>query len=141
MKAYHNIILALLLSASCAEQSKHTFSKIDALMKQQQAAWNSGDIEAFMQPYWKNDSLMFIGKRGTTYGWSKTLENYRKSYPNKEAMGILKFTNFDHQMENDICFVVGKWELFRQKDTLSGHYTLLWRIIDGQWVIIRDHSS
>lgn len=141
MKVYLSLFIILLLNATCNEKTPHSFSEIDALMQQQQASWNRGDIEAFMQPYWKNDSLMFIGKSGPNYGWNKTLENYRKSYPSKEAMGQLQFTNLDFQMQNDFCFVVGKWELFRQTDTLSGHYTLLWRIIDGHWVIIRDHSS
>lgn len=141
MKVYRLVIMVLAASIGCSEITTHSFNEINVLMQQQQEAWNRGDLEAFMQPYWKNDSLMFIGKRGATYGWNKTLENYQKSYPSKEAMGILKFTNIDHQMQKDFCFVVGKWELFRQTDTLSGHYTLLWRFIDKQWVIVRDHSS
>lgn len=141
MNTYYPLVLILCFGIGCSENKPHTISEIHALMHQQQEAWNRGDLEGFMQPYWKSDSLMFIGKRGPTYGWNNTLQNYQKSYPNKEAMGILKFTNLDHQMQSDFCFVIGKWELFRTNDTLSGHYTLLWRFIDNQWVIIRDHSS
>ena len=31
--------------------------------------------------------------------------------------------------------------LYRDRDTIGGHYTLVWQKIDGQWVIISDHSS
>ena len=141
MKLFRLQLILLLAALGCSDSHQHSFLEIDKLMREQQESWNRGDIEAFMGPYWKSDSLMFIGKRGTTYGWKQTLENYQKSYPNKEAMGLLHFTNLDHQIENDFCFVVGKWELFRTSDTLSGHYTLLWKFMNGKWFIIRDHSS
>ena len=61
-------------------------------MKEQELAWNNGDLNGFMNYYWNNDSLKFIGSRGITCGWQKTLNNYLTSYPNKEAMGVLTFT-------------------------------------------------
>ena len=51
---------------------------IRKVLDNQIKAWNKGDIEDFMQGYWKNDSLMFIGKNGINWGWQKTLENYKK---------------------------------------------------------------
>jgi len=35
----------------------------------QTECWNHGNIEGFMQTYWKSDSLMFIGKTGVHVGW------------------------------------------------------------------------
>ena len=37
-------------------------------LKNQANCWNSGDIECFMEDYWHHDSLMYIGKKGVTYG-------------------------------------------------------------------------
>jgi hypothetical protein len=54
-------------------------------------AWNNGDIDSFMQGYWQNDSLMFIGKSGTTYGWKHTHDNYKIRYPDTASMGKLNF--------------------------------------------------
>jgi hypothetical protein len=142
----HALFILILLICSCSQIAKPKesvdFGKIDALMKSQESAWNSGDLEGFMEPYWNSDSLIFIGKRGPTYGWKETLENYKKSYPNKEAMGILRFTNIESKsigVEN--ALVIGKWELFRIEDTLSGHYSLIWAKKNGSWKIIADHSS
>jgi ketosteroid isomerase-like protein len=117
-------------------------SVIDSTMEAQQMAWNRGDLTGFMDGYRDDDSLCFIGKRGLTYGWKATLDNYLKGYPDAKAMGTLKFTplRFD-SLAGDAAFVVGKWQLFREKDTLSGHYSLLWRQISGKWVIVADHSS
>lgn len=117
-------------------------SAIDSIMLVQQDAWNKADIEGFMQPYWKSDSLCFVGKRGLTFGWQNTLDNYKKGYPDAAAMGRLRFTNLSLDVLSDIqAYVIGKWELFRSADTLSGHYSLLWKKISGKWVIVADHSS
>ena len=48
------------------------------VLHEQQTAWNNGEIENFMKGYWKDDSLLFIGSKGPTYGWQKTLDNYKK---------------------------------------------------------------
>lgn len=111
-------------------------------MEDQETAWNRGDLEGFMQGYWKSDSLRFIGKRGITYGWQSTLDNYKKGYPDTEAMGKLVFTNLSMEMTGDsTAYVIGKWELYRSADTLTGHYSLLWKCMSGRWLIIADHSS
>jgi len=115
---------------------------IQQVMDEQEAAWNRGDLEGFMQGYWKSDSLRFIGKRGITYGWQSTLDNYKKSYPDSDAMGKLQFTNLSMEITGDSStYVIGKWELFRTTDTLAGHYSLLWKNLNGRWLIIADHSS
>ena len=117
-------------------------SHIRELMDEQLTCWNDGDLECFMMHYWKSDSLMFIGKSGVTYGWQGTLENYVKGYPDRDAMGELTFTIIDVQLlSEDKAYVIGKWHLQRKEDAPEGHYTLLWKLIDGNWVIVSDHSS
>lgn len=122
-------------------QSKDEVAVLKVLAAQQ-AAWNKGDIKGFMQGYWQSDSLMFIGKSGITYGWQKTLENYKKSYPDTAAMGKLDFEFIETKRLSAIYyFVVGKWHLARSIGDIGGHFTLLLRKIKGGWVIVKDHSS
>ncbi|MEO9022260.1 MAG: hypothetical protein ABI237_07140 [Ginsengibacter sp.] len=71
-------------------QSKDEMS-IRKVMQYQENAWNRGQLDMYMQGYWKNDSLMFIGKSGITYGWQQTLDNYKKGYPDTANMGRLSF--------------------------------------------------
>lgn len=115
---------------------------IRQLLDQQTAAWNRGDIARFMDGYWENDSLMFIGKSGVTYGWTNTLNNYKKGYPDTAAMGKLHFDLITvKRLSDEYYFVVGKWFLQRSIGNVGGHYNLLFRKIKGKWVIIADHSS
>jgi Domain of unknown function (DUF4440) len=134
-------LLLLTSSLSSAAQGKDE-QAIRHLLDVQTRAWNTGNIDAFMEGYWKSDSLMFIGKSGITYGWAKTLANYKRGYPDTAAMGKL---NFDIQLVKPLSpeyfQVVGKWHLARSIGDLAGYFTLLLRKINGEWVIVADHSS
>ncbi|MEO8862666.1 MAG: DUF4440 domain-containing protein [Ginsengibacter sp.] len=115
---------------------------IRAVLSNQEISWNSGNIENFMKGYWKNDSLMFIGKSGVTYGWRKTLDNYKKHYPDTITMGKLNFKLLEFKSLSPVYyFVVGKWHLQRSIGDLEGHFTLLFKKINGEWFIVADHSS
>ena len=132
-----------------AQRNSNDIAIVKNNMNLQEESWNRGDIPGFMTYYWNNDSLKFIGSKGITYGWKKTLDNYIKSYPDKAAMGILKFTIIEaSQLSKSNIYVIGKWEL--TKDTsagsvtsksVGGYFTLLWKKINNQWVIVSDHTS
>ena len=140
MKPYL-LLICLLLSATAGAQSNDE-TAIRQLLDKQTAAWNKGDIDRFMDGYWENDSLMFIGKSGVTYGWTNTLNNYKRGYPDTAAMGKLRFELLSvKRLSDEYYFVVGKWSLQRSIGNVGGHYNLLFRKINGKWVIIADHSS
>lgn len=126
-----------------AQDKKHTDDQItvEAQMAVQEALWNEGRITDFMSLYWKSDSLEFIGSKGLTHGWQKTLDNYKKSYPDKKAMGELKFTILENkQLSENYIYIIGKWQLTKEKP-VGGHFTLLWKKINNEWLIISDHTS
>jgi len=137
------LTLQLLLFASLLLHAQNKDEQaIRDLLNTQSAAWNRGDIDNFMKGYWESDSLMFIGKSGVTYGWQNTLNNYKKGYPDTASMGKLDFTIIQVKpLSAEYYHVVGKWHLKRSIGDLSGHFTLLFRKIKGQWCIIADHSS
>ena len=113
-------------------------------MSAQGSAWNAVDVEGFMQAYWPSDSLLFVGSRGPSRGWTTTLANYRKSYPDRKAMGTLVFGVEDLTFAGaDHALMLGSWQLNRAEglDTLSGWFSLVWERKEGDWVIVRDHSS
>ena len=131
-----------LLTTSLAFAQSNDELSIRKILDNQTAAWNRGDIDGFMKGYWENDSLMFIGKSGVTYGWSNTLKNYKKNYPDTATMGKLAFTLIEvKELSKEYYHVTGKWFLKRSIGDIGGHYTLLFRKINGRWVIISDHSS
>ncbi|MBK6827026.1 MAG: nuclear transport factor 2 family protein [Chitinophagaceae bacterium] len=138
------LLLSLFLLGSSyllAAQSKDEKAILKMLDTQNQA-WNRGDVSGFMKGYWENDSLMFIGKSGVTYGYQNTLENYKKGYPDTAAMGKLTTKQIKMiRVSKQYYFIVGKWYLKRSIGDISGHYNLLVRKINGEWVIVADHSS
>ena len=139
MKKLILIFSLLLTTCFCFGQDRQAIIK---LMADQQTAWSKGDLDGFMQGYWKSDSLMFIGKRGPAYGWQTTLENYKKTYPDKAAMGKLTFRLDKVELlgARD-AFVMGAWSLAREKDAPGGYFTLWFRKINGEWKIVCDHTS
>ena len=131
--------LLLLSAVFCVGQDKNAILKV---LEDQRLAWNRGDLEGYMQGYWHSDSLMFVGKSGPQYGWQTTLNNYKKGYPNKVAMGQLTFNILKVDLLNKTdAFVLGGWSLKREKDEPGGYFTLLLRKIKGVWLVVSDHSS
>jgi ketosteroid isomerase-like protein len=135
------ILIGLLSSFVVSAQAKDELA-IQEVMNKQVNAWNHGDIDGFMTTYWKNDSLLFVGSKGPIYGWLTTLESYRKSYPDTVAMGKLNFEILRIQfLSYNYSFVLGKWHLTRSVGDTGGYFTLLFRKIKKQWVIVADHTS
>lgn len=122
--------------------SQDDVKEIKAVLESQIFYWNKGDLVNFMNGYWNNDSLMFIGKTGVTYGFQHTLQRYQKNYPDQNTRGILSFDIIQVKyLSPDYYWVLGKWNLKRNNGDAMGHYTLLFRKIKGKWKIIADHSS
>ncbi len=145
MNRYH-LLLALLVSFAVRAtpppgDADEQF--IRAALTEQAAAWNRGDLAAYMAGgYWESDSLLFIGAGGPTYGYAATLARYRQRYPDAARMGQLTFEILEvRRLSATHRFVVGKWALKREKDAPAGAFTLLWAKKQGRWVIIADHSS
>jgi len=130
------------LACTTAHAQNKNETAIRDILNAQTTHWNEGDLDKFMEGYWHSDSLMFIGKSGVTYGYQNALNNYKKGYSDTIQMGKLHFELVSLKpVEKDHYFVVGKWFLERTIGNLNGTYTLLFRKINGQWVIIVDHSS
>lgn len=142
------VVLFVVLLASCSAPQRITAIEtpgvqneaIEKVLRQQEQAWNEGNILKFMAGYWQSDELMFVGKE-ITRGWQATLDRYQTTYPTREAMGTLNFEfySFKH-VSIDHCVVTGRYTLQRLPDNPTGLFTLLMKNIGGQWVIVYDHT-
>lgn len=131
--------ILILCSCSIFAQNREAIIKV---LETQRQAWNRGDIDGFMQGYWKSDSLVFVGKTPPVYGWQSTLDHYKKSYPNKAAMGQLTFDIIQVKiLDDNNAFMLGGWHLKRDKDTPGGYFTLWFRKINWEWKVVCDHTS
>jgi ketosteroid isomerase-like protein len=140
------ILFLLLFSVTVAAQSNSPKAKAEsdilAVMDEQTAAWNRGDIEAFMKGYWNSEKLVFVSGDDVTRGWQQTLDRYKKSYDTKAKMGALKFSDVEITvLSKDAAVVLGSWALTREKDKPHGKFTLIFRKFKEGWRIVQDHTS
>lgn len=134
-------LAAIATTAQSDTQKAKIAADIRAVMDKQAADWNRGDIPAFMEGYWKSDQLTFVSSR-VTKGWQQTLDNYKKSYPDKSAMGSLTFSDLEITVvSKDAAVVLGSWSLKREKDNPGGKFTLIFRKFKEGWRIVHDHTS
>ena len=135
------IISANLLVAQKKVSKKDSLLIVKTLF-QQQAVWNRGDIDAFMEGYIKSDALVFSGASGPIYGWDATRARYKKAYSNRILMGTLKFDILSMKLlSSKVVQLQGKFYLTRDIEDSSGYFTLTWLKKQSQWLIISDHTS
>ena len=140
--AFVLLFFATPLFAQSQKESKAIEQSIIAVMTNQAAAWNAGDIETFMLGYWNSDQLVFVSGNKITRGWQATLDNYKKTYDSKAKMGTLTFSGLEITVfSKDAASVLGSWSLAREKDNPKGKFTLLFRKVKGDWRIVHDHTS
>ena len=115
---------------------------INDVLGAQQAAWNRGDVDAFLVGYWRSPELTFSGSSGVSRGWDGVLARYKKSYPNHAAMGQLDFSDLEFRyLGPDAALVLGQWHLKRESGDIGGVFTLVWQEFPDGWKIIHDHTS
>lgn len=116
--------------------------QIRAVLDTQVGAWNRGDVDAFMNYYWRSDKTLFVGANGVTRGWQAVLDRYHRAYPNRETMGQLTFSDIeiDQNCPRE-AVVIGEYHLHRDKDSPSGVFTLNFRKFAEGWRIVVDHTT
>jgi uncharacterized protein (TIGR02246 family) len=139
------VLLCLFAQSALAADSAAT-SAVRNVLAVQKDAWNRGDIEGFMQGYWRSDDIRFAGGADYKYGWQATLDGYRKGYPDAAAMGKLDFDLIEvRELNPDVVYVFGKWHVARANEAAEkaphGLFTLIVERKSGVWSITRDHSS
>ena len=131
------MLFAPVLSAQDAE--------IRAMLKNSEAAWNRGDLVAFANDYEDSPDTTFIGREVTKGGRDAILARYRRSYPTREAMGTLTFSEIEvRPLAPGLAIATGKFALKRTTaggGDASGRFTLVLRQGKSGWKIIHDHSS
>ncbi len=115
---------------------------IVATLNAQAAAWNEGNLPAFMEIYWKDDDLKFVSGTAVTRGWSSTMKRYRERYADEGGLGQLSFEKADVNMiTDDVAVVTGRFNHVKNEDASSGVFTLVMKRIGGVWRIVHDHTA
>ena len=115
---------------------------VRALLQQQVADWNAGNLRGFMAGYARSQDTRFASGGNVSLGWQTVFDRYQQKYGNKEAMGTLKFSDIDVQaLQRDTALAFGRWHLTRQTGDASGLFTLILRKTPDGWRVVHDHTS
>lgn len=142
------LCLAPALRAQALEDQLHTLTRdeLDILkvLTKQEDNWNGGNLEAFANGYKKSPDILFIGRQ-VSRGYEEMLADYRKGYPNKEAMGTLSFSGLEpHLLDEHFAVVLGHYRVDRSKKaggTAEGLFSLVLEKTAQGWKIIVDHTT
>jgi ketosteroid isomerase-like protein len=134
--------LMLMLSACNSNYDPIIEHEIRAVMDAQQAAWNRGDIEAFMDGYDRAETTTFVSGDQLIRGWQTVFDRYKKQYSSREQMGTLSFAELTiTPIGADLALADGRWQLTRANDSPHGRFTLLFKRINSKWRIIHDTTT
>ena len=127
---------------SLAGQNQDVAAEIQKVLRAQQDAWNRGQVEEFMNGYWRSDKTVFVSGDEITRGWQKVLDRYKKKYSDRSKMGTLTFSDLEiTPLSDDSAVVLGSWKLDRTNDQPHGRFTLVFRRFPEGWRIVHDHTS
>ena len=142
------LLIASCLLAACSQHSKPKFDlkaeedTIRAMLNAGQIAWNNGDIDVFMEGFWKSDSLQFISPRGMSHGWEATRENYKKGYPDRSSMGTVSYEILElTPMSSNVFVVSSRYHITQEIGKREGIFTAVFRKVNGKWLVVHYHTS
>ena len=118
-------------------------AEIVAMMAGSAAAWNRGDLDAFVADYAPGMGTTFIGSAGIVRGPAAI----RAVYAPRFAPGGVRDSLSFEQVEVDLLApglanTIAYYRLSRGDSTVArGPTSLVMRKRDGRWRIVHDHSS
>jgi ketosteroid isomerase-like protein len=120
---------------------------IRRVLEESVAAWNRGDIPAFLESYRNSPATIYIGAEGVVRGWQRIRERYVRKYqtPDRGKMGVLTFSQLEiHPLGRRYALAIGHWHLARAArdgGDVGGYFTLTFENTRAGWRIIVDHTS
>ncbi len=134
--------------AQVTDPQLHTASPTElAIIKvllAQEKAWNSGDIDTFVQAYKDSPDTLFLSG-SVNRGFAGMAESYHHQYPSRAAMGTLAFSELEvRPLDERFALCIGKYRLERPKKeggNADGLFSLVFEKTDKGWKIVVDHTT
>ncbi len=110
----------------------------------QERAWNDGNLNEFLKSYKHSPQTTFLSGN-IQHGSEEMAAHYRGSYPTRETMGMLSFSDLEPRLLDErFALVTGRFKLERTKKgggNAEGIFSLGFEKGDDGWKIILDHTS
>jgi len=122
-------------------------AEITAMLQASSASWNGGDLDGFLDDYWRSDELTFSDADGVNRGWVQVRDRYLRTYWAPGASrDSLRFQEVEvTPLGSEHALALGRFDLYRPQEgdsvTASGYFSLVLRRTPEGWRIIHDHTS
>ncbi len=116
---------------------------IGAVIQDQAAAWNRGDLAGFMEGYWRSPDLVFTSGAQVRRGWQTTMDRFDARYgQSTDGMGTLTFEVLEvRSVGARGAVVLGKYVLTDTENANRGVFSLVLERRPEGWRIVHDHTS
>jgi len=116
--------------------------RIRALFESACAAWNRGDIDGYLTDYWHSDKVRWVSEGTVRYGFEAIAAAFKARFDSPVNMGRLEVADLQIQLlgESD-ALVFGAWTQTTPMARRHGVFTVHMKKIDGEWLVVSDHSS
>jgi ketosteroid isomerase-like protein len=136
--------LAIATSVMASGGSDDAAQAVRLLLDRQVVDWNKGDLDGFLDGYWKSPKVVFQSGGQRFDGWEAMRDRYRRRYQgNGRAMGRLEFSGLEiESLGPEAAMARGRWHLVMPDGTEpAGLFTVILRKLPEGWKIIHDHTS
>jgi ketosteroid isomerase-like protein len=145
------MLCGVALATACAgirarsdDESDATARDVRAVLNQQVADWNKGDLDGFLTGYWNSPKVVFMSGGQRFDGYEAMRDRYRRRYKAEgKAMGQLAFSELEIEaLGPNSMFARGRFNLTMLDGTKpTGLFTLIVRKFPDGWKIVHDHTS
>jgi uncharacterized protein (TIGR02246 family) len=138
--------MAVLLVLGCAEPPPtpaEAAARVEALLVRSAAAWNRGDLDAFLSDYAVDSTTTFVAGGHVQYGFDWIRENYAPGFDPGADRDSLRFESVAARpLGNEYLLATARFVLFEGGSvTASGPFTLILQRHGPEWKIVHDHTS
>ena len=136
------LLLAFGLPATADESEADVAAAVRSVLVAQGDAWNRGDLAGYMASFSRDEQTRHIFNREITSGYSAIEARFKARYPDPKNMGTISFSELDVAvLAPDAAFAFARWRFEYEGKTSAGIFTLIFRDLNGRWVIVHDHST
>jgi ketosteroid isomerase-like protein len=156
MRTVRRLLLPTVLAAAAAcastpassaadggEEARRLHDDLSTMLTDAAAAWNRGDLDAFMSDYLPGDRTSFVTNQGVLHG----VDEVRGRYAPRFAPGAVRDSLSFARLETDwlapgVAYLNAEYILSRGDSVVArGPTSLVMLRHEGRWRIVHDHSS
>jgi len=127
------------LASTGALASRSTEDVITGVVAANAAAWNEGNLGAFLGGYEQSGDVRLVADAQVVTGINGVRKYYEAMTAAAGQMGRLSFNNLDVKMTSaEVATVVGRFALDAGPHSVAGAMTIVFKQAEGRWRIVQD---